>query len=95
MRQLWAVAACGTSVDSGHRLREKFQKNNAAGDKMRAYQGHKFMAGDVFTLLLHKAVQKRKGTKQKKGKKTAQMIIPWVSGLWPSSKGSGVAVLTF
>lgn len=90
MSQLWAVAASGTSVDSGHHPRKKAQENNAADDKKRTYQGHKFMAGEVFTLPLHKAVQKGKGMKQKKTrKKTAEMITPWDSGLWPSSKGCG------
>lgn len=66
MRPLWAVAAYGISVDSGHHPRKKAQENSAADDKKRTYQGHKFMAREVFAVLLHKAVQKGEGMKQKK-----------------------------
>lgn len=82
MRQLRAVAAYGTSVDSGHHPRKKAQENKAADDKKHTCQGHKFMAGEVFPLLLHKAVQKGKGMKQRKmRRKTAQMITPWESAV--------------
>lgn len=35
------------------------QENHAADGKERTYQGHKFMVGEGFTVLLHKAVQER------------------------------------